>query len=235
MFDRYMGARRPSWKRRAILVGSLLLHGGLVVALVVGSWLRVAELTPPLLAVVFNPVGEPPPQSSSPPKAKRPPKRPPAARTQPTTVMQPQPSVAPEPPSDPGDDHGDDRDPPGPPGPPGGGGGNPSAPPCIGGNCVAAPAPKPKNVPPHALDAERLAGAMPHLPASVIEARRGLGESTFIARICVAQSGAVSSVTVLSGIPGADDTIVATLRTWRYRPQPIPVCFISQLLYDVER
>jgi len=62
MFDRYMGARRASWKRRALLASSRVVHGGLVVGLAVGSWLQVTELTPPLLAVVFNPVAEPPPQ-----------------------------------------------------------------------------------------------------------------------------------------------------------------------------
>ena len=87
---------------------------------------------------------------------------------------------------------------------------------------------------PHALDAQRLPGAMPHLPASVIGARRGLGDTTFTARLCVDQSGAISSVTVLSGIPGADADIVATLRGWRYSPQPIPVCFVTQLVYDVQ-
>jgi len=99
---------------------------------------------------------------------------------------------------------------------------------------VAAPAPKPHNVGPHALDAQRLAGAMPHLPAAVIGARKGLGDSTFTARICVDQSGSVSSVTVLAGIPGADADIVSTLRGWRYKPQPIPVCFITQFTYEIQ-
>ena len=87
---------------------------------------------------------------------------------------------------------------------------------------------------PHALDAQRIAGALPHLPASVAGAHRGLGDSTFTARLCVDTSGSVSSVTVLGGIPGADGDIVSALRAWRYRPQPIPVCFITQLVYNVE-
>ncbi|HEY1587306.1 MAG TPA: hypothetical protein VGH63_16535, partial [Polyangia bacterium] len=97
-----------------------------------------------------------------------------------------------------------------------------------------APAPKPRNLPPHALDAQRLAGAMPHLPAAVIGARRGLGESTFTARLCLDTAGAVSSVTVLAGIPGADADIVSTLRAWRYRPQAIPVCFVTQFTYEIQ-
>ena len=75
---------------------------------------------------------------------------------------------------------------------------------------------------------------MPHLPAAVIGARRGLGDSTFTARLCVDTSGAVSSVTVLGGIPGADADIVSTLRNWRYKPQPIPVCFITQFTYEIQ-
>jgi hypothetical protein len=99
---------------------------------------------------------------------------------------------------------------------------------------VAAPTPRPRNLPPHALDAQRVAGAMPHLPPAVAGARRGLGDSTFTARLCVDQSGAVSSVTVLAGIPGADADIVSTVRAWRYKPQPIPVCFITQFVYEVQ-
>jgi hypothetical protein len=237
MFDRYMGARRSSWRRRALLVGSLVVHGGLFVALAVGSWLQVTELTPPLLAVVFNPVAGPPPESTQPPKTKRAPKHPPSTHPQPPTIVHEAPLVAPPPIDEPGDDNKDpDKNGGGGSGGGGGGGaGSEVAPPCLGGNCISAPPPKPRNVPPHALDAQRIAGAVPHLPAQVIDARRGLGESTFTARICVAQSGAVSSVTVLGGIPGADDSIVAALRAWRYKPQPIPVCFISQLVYDVER
>ena len=235
MFDRFMGARRPSWRRRALLVGSLVAHGGLVVALLVGSWLRVAELTPPLLAVVFNPVAEPPPHSSSPPKAKPHRERHAAATEIKRATVQPRLDQPPatEPRVDPGDK--DRNEPPGDDdrrGPPGKGGENGL--PCTGSDCISAPAPRPRNVAPHALDAERIAGAMPHLPPQVIDARRGLGDAAFTARICVGQSGAVSSVTVLAGIPGADDAIVAALRSWRYKPQPIPVCFISQFLYDIQ-
>lgn len=236
MFDRYMGARRTSWARRALLVGSLVVHGGLVVALVAGSWLHVAELTPPLLAVVFTAAPEPPPPPA-PPEKRRVDRRVTATkRTQPQA--QPTPATAPEPVDEQadarsGDDGTGDRGIPG-------GDGPPDSPPtgrstpCSGAGCVTAPPPKPRNVAPHALDAQRIAGALPHLPAHVVTARRGLGDSTFTARICVAESGAVSSVTVLAGIPGADESIVAALRAWRYKPQPIPVCFVSQLVYDVQ-
>jgi periplasmic protein TonB len=230
MFERFANGKRRDWKRRALLIGSLGLHGAVVVGLLIGSWFRVDELTPPLLAVVFVPPAAPAQQ----PAAETPKSRPHAAahRAQPSALHQP--AEAPPATSDPGDHDPSDAPPappgePGPPGPPG----LPGAP-CSGANCISAPAPKPRNLPPHALDAERLAGAMPHLPAAVIGARRGLGESTFTARLCLDTSGSVSSVTVLSGIPGADADIVATLRAWRYKPQPIPVCFVTQLTYDIQ-
>jgi hypothetical protein len=191
----------------------------------------VAELTPPLLAITFV--------TPAPPEAAPQPKPPAAAHhtqrklssvTQPPTTPQPTPTS--EPPAWSGSDEPGPPD--GPPdgpavGRPGGGG-----PPCSGAGCIAAPAPRPRNLPPHALDAQRIAGAMPHLPPSVLGSHRGLGDATFTARLCVDTSGAISSVTVLGGIPGADGDIVSTLRGWRYKPQPIPVCFITQLVYDVQ-
>ena len=37
-----------------------------------------------------------------------------------------------------------------------------------------------------------------------------------------------------AGIPGADADIVSTVRGWRYKPQPIPVCFVTQFLYEIQ-
>ena len=39
---------------------------------------------------------------------------------------------------------------------------------------------------------------------------------------------------MLAGIPDADDSIVATLRGWRYRPLPLPLCFEQNLAFRVE-
>ena len=228
MFDRFVTGRRPSWTRRGLLIGSLALHGVAALGLAAGSWFHVVELTPPLLAVVFRSAPELPPPPAG--RAK-PPERP-------VRSKQPQSKAAASPPPDsvpPAEDPGERDD----SGPPDGSrrldSDQRSLAPCPTGNCgVEAPAPRPRNLPPHALDAQRIAGALPHLPASVIGARRGLGEATFTARLCLDQTGAVSSVTVLAGIPGADAAIVSTLHGWRYRPQPIPVCFITQLVYDVE-
>ncbi|HEX8952743.1 MAG TPA: hypothetical protein VF945_12895, partial [Polyangia bacterium] len=70
MFERFATGRRPDWRRRALLAGSLALHGGVAVALLVGSWLHVAELTPPSLAVVFYSAPEAPPPPAAGPKSR---------------------------------------------------------------------------------------------------------------------------------------------------------------------
>jgi hypothetical protein len=238
MFDRFVAGRRPSWKRRAVLITSLGLHVAVAIGLVVASVFHVAEITPPLLAIVFNPAGAPPPPPPAHKKAT--PKHKP---TTPTPTPRTQPTLAPpvtQPAPDQPDTSGDrdrDRGGNGPEDGKGPFGTDPNSKgtgPCIGANCVSAPPPRPRNVAPHSLDAARVAGAMPHLPASIVAQRRGLGDTTFSAKICVDQSGAVSSVSVLSGIPGADAAIVATLRDWRYKSQPIPVCFVSQFVFAVQ-
>jgi hypothetical protein len=82
--------------------------------------------------------------------------------------------------------------------------------------------------------AERIAGADPHLPDAVKLKLRGQPEHSFSARICVGTDGIVSDVSVLQGIAGADDSLQETLRQWRYAPQPIPVCFVTQLVFSIE-
>lgn len=82
--------------------------------------------------------------------------------------------------------------------------------------------------------AQRIAGADPHLPDAVKRRLKGQPEHSFVTQICVGNDGAVTDVSVVQGIPGADDALVATLRQWRYQPQPIPVCFVTQLVFSVE-
>lgn len=53
----------------------------------------------------------------------------------------------------------------------------------------------------------------------------------FAAKICIDRSGKVSRVDVLQGIPGADPSIVETLRSWRHKPQPTPVCFLIRYVF----
>lgn len=235
MFDRFVTGSRPSWNRRAVLIVSLSLHAAVAVALVLASVFHVAELTPPLLAVVFYATPEPPPPPPPPPSARRKPSNRNPAMPQPRATPTEPPATAPSPP--PADDDGGDDGLPGgdgaADGQPGGLPGGHGVAPCVGGGCVAAPPPRPRNVGPHLLDAQRIAGADPHLPAAIRQ-QRGSGDSRFMARLCVDERGAVSQVSILSGIPGADADIVQALRGWRYKPQPIPVCFVTELLFSVE-
>jgi hypothetical protein len=76
-------------------------------------------------------------------------------------------------------------------------------------------------------------GDEPHLPESFDGPRCG---STVAGayKMCVGQEGRVGSVEVEQGIPEADASIVETLRTWRYRPMAIPVCFVQKLEFRIE-
>jgi periplasmic protein TonB len=231
MFERFVPGARGRSRRRAVLIASLALHAGVAVALVVGSVFHVAEIAPPLVAVVFAAAPEPPPPPPPPPSVRKrttPPHQAstpaprPVPQVAPAVAPTPEPPATPDPPGSPDGPIGDGR-------PDGRTGGHPDStgttPP------PSAPPPRPRNVAPHALDAQKIAGALPHLPA-LVKAQRP-GDSRFLAKLCVDRAGAVSSVGVLSGIPGADESIVATLREWRYRPQPIPVCFVTEFVFSV--
>src|SRR4051794_8107494 len=64
MFDRYVSAKRSSWKRRAVLITSLALHGTAAVALTVASIFHVTEITPPPISIIFNHLPEPAPSGT---------------------------------------------------------------------------------------------------------------------------------------------------------------------------
>jgi hypothetical protein len=87
---------------------------------------------------------------------------------------------------------------------------------------------------PYQIAVRRLSGADPHLPEVVRRRVRGQPDVSFQARICVDKQGAVSDVAVLQGVDGANEALQATLRQWRYEPQPIPVCFVTQLIFSVQ-
>jgi hypothetical protein len=97
------------------------------------------------------------------------------------------------------------------------------------------PTQKPRNVAARTLDSQQLNHPDPHLPDIVRAQRRGTGDARFTAKVCVNNDGRVYQVNVLSGIPGADDAIVGTIRQWTYRPQPVSVCFIQNLIYDLQQ
>jgi periplasmic protein TonB len=97
-----------------------------------------------------------------------------------------------------------------------------------------APAQKPKNVAARMLDSQQILHADPQLPAIVRSQRKGTGDARFAAKVCIGNDGRVYQVNVLSSIPGADDAIVSTIRQWTYKPQPVSVCFVANIVYDLQ-
>ena len=100
---------------------------------------------------------------------------------------------------------------------------------------VASMAPqKPRNVNARTLDSQQIFHPDPQLPAIVRSQRRGTGDARFAAKVCLGNDGRVYQVNVLSSIPGADDAIVNTIKQWQYKPQPVSVCFVANIVYDLQ-
>ena len=89
-----------------------------------------------------------------------------------------------------------------------------------------------KNVPPHLFDTELIEHPTPHLPENVLVKAAGR-QLPWLGKVCANADGSISQVSVVSGIPGADSAISETVRTWRLRPQPIPICTIVRFVFDV--
>jgi protein TonB len=236
MFDRYVADKK---RRRPLLyaafVGSSILEAGLIVFFVIYSFIHVDEVQPPPLTVQFiaqaPPPPPPPPPKAAPKKQVTPPKvvKP---VVQPTVVPQMiQPKNEPEPPEK--EDTGSGEGVPG--GVEGGvAGGVVGAPPAPPPKEEPKPPPKPKTVPAILIKKDKISsGDDPHLP-DVVKAQRRGSTVTGSYKVCIAQSGSISSVDVVQSIPGADESIVSTLRGWRYKPQTIPICFIQFLEFQIE-
>ena len=96
------------------------------------------------------------------------------------------------------------------------------------------PPKKPRNVNARTLDGQQVFHPDPQLPAIVRSQRRGTGDARFAAKVCLGNDGRVYQVNVLSSIPGADDAIVSTIKQWAYKPQPVSVCFVANIVYDLQ-
>ncbi len=237
MFERYVADVRPDWKRRAVVISSIVLHGMFAVSVVVASLLVVDEIAPPPIPLRFFESAPMPP-----------PPLPPALgshKTKPDHVhvvhkirpklVQPDEIKPPEPPPppDPADEPEGEAD-----GVEGGAkdgvvggtlagveGGQ------LGGQALSPPeaAPRPPPPPPRLVasfvfDRERINYPDPHLPMAFIESHahqilKGLY------KICVDTGGRISSMTVVTSLGGADETIIAQVQSsWLYKAQPGPVC-----------
>jgi serine/threonine-protein kinase len=101
------------------------------------------------------------------------------------------------------------------------------------------PAAPPKPAPPPArtvagfvLDAQKVSGVAPHLPNFVMERDPGK-KLVGTYKICVDKEGKVYEVTTVSSISGADETIMETLRAWKYKPQTTNVCASKILPFQI--
>ncbi|HET6612595.1 MAG TPA: energy transducer TonB [Kofleriaceae bacterium] len=105
------------------------------------------------------------------------------------------------------------------------------------GGAGHAPPPPPtetKIVPPHALEAQRIAGDARVVPSDTDKlamARQGQTVVVSVVKMCLSAGGTVTSLQLLksSGFPGYDRQIKSAMRQWRYRPfrvngKAVPVC-----------
>jgi serine/threonine protein kinase len=99
-----------------------------------------------------------------------------------------------------------------------------------------APAQKPKNVSARTLDGQQVYHPDPHLPPIIMAQLKNAGtpDARFAGKVCINNEGRVYQVQVLSGIPGADNEIVNTIKTWQYKAQPVSVCFVASIEFSVQ-
>jgi protein TonB len=227
MFDRYVQGTKPSWKRRAVLTVSLALHGIAAIVLVVYSFVHVEEITPPALSLTFFSAPPPPPPPPPPAKKHTEVKHIEKKIVTPTTVPQ---LVQPKQEETKEEDDGEEG------GVEGGvaGGVKGGVVGGVVGGTGAAPPAKPKNVPPHQLEQAKLSGEMPHLPDIVKIQRKGTGLAISMVKVCVDQGGNVNQVSIIQGIPGGDAQILQTVRSWKYKPQPIPICSMVKFEFQID-
>ena len=53
------------------------------------------------------------------------------------------------------------------------------------------------------------------------------------AKVCVNNDGRVYQVNVLQSIPGGDDAVVGAIKQWTYKPQPVSVCFVANIIFNL--
>jgi protein TonB len=252
LFGRYVADTKPDWKRRALMIGSIGVHVIAGAALLIYSIFHVEEIAPPALSLTFFAAPPPPPppplgggkkkQSDTPkPKVEQPKfeKIVTAAKLIQPTEKPPEKKPEPE------EDSGDDNAPPGPGVPDGdkdgveggvkGGvkGGTPGG--TVGGTGSGGgtPGPAPKMVAAFTLIAQQLQHPDPHLPDWFKNQHAGQTvKGTY--KVCIRNDGHVMDVQPMQGIPGMDAEIAAQIKgSWVYKPQPVPVCFVSALTFKI--
>jgi periplasmic protein TonB len=94
--------------------------------------------------------------------------------------------------------------------------------------------PKAKNVPPFVIAKDMLRQSPPRM-SEVFKRSHRAQTVNGMYRVCVGTDGAVYEVTPVKAIEGATDEIVEGIKAdWLYRPQPVPVCFLYNMVVTVQ-
>ncbi len=245
MFDRYVAQTKPSWKRRALIIASVGFHVAVLFAALVYTVLHIEEIAPPALSLTFFSAAPPPPPPPPPPKAatahvehKVTPKVTPTQVVQPTDVK---PIVQPKEEEKPDEDDGEEGGQEG--GVKGGVAGGVAGGVIggvvggsLGGTGVGkggAPAAQPKMVASITLMAQQVNHPDPHLPEWF---RNQHANQTVrgVYKVCLRTDGHVGDVYSMTSIPGMDSVVIEQIKAgWVYKPQPVPVCTASVILFKI--
>jgi protein TonB len=219
---------RPSRARRLMIAGSLVLHGGLVIAAAVYSFWQVDVLSPPSVTVTFLTNAPPAPPPPPPPKKKT------TAQTKPVTpkdivqpkpneILQPKTKPTEEPKEDDGEEGGEEG------GVAGGVVGGIAGGVALGPSPQAAkpPPPKPEDAAPKFLP-PNIAGQQlltdprkdPRYRVALPPALGSAGMRLWaMLKVCVSEEGDVSDVKIIKSMDAtADSLLQAKIKTWRYKP-----------------
>lgn len=233
MFDRYAATTAPSWGRRALALAAIAVHGTAALVLVVYSICRIEEIPPPALAITFLSAPRPPappPAGSPKPKASHPaPKRSvikasttpaviePAVREEPTSSAEPSTAAS----GASGAAGAADGQP---------GGVTEGQP----GGDAASHGNAPRSAPMFVLMASAIEAPDPHLTDAFKNSHAGQSVGGAY-RICVGTDGHVTDVSVIASVPSMDELITSHLRSaWRFKPQPLPVCFTKPFRFNIK-
>jgi protein TonB len=236
------GAKPKRW-HRVMLVVSIALHAGALLAGVVHSIWQVEEMPMPALQVTLTAAPPPPPPPPPPARSKSADSKPKKREVKPQELVVPrdtkdQPKPEPESSADEGQANGEAAGQAG--GVEGGVEGG-----VVGGVVGAAPAPTPpKPTGPKLVSAKIARGQLlidPNAEPYRVKLPPPLARSgeTYVAmlRICVSAQGAVTGVQLMKGAsPAIDAQFPRVIGRWRYRPlladgQPTPFCYL--LRYEV--
>jgi periplasmic protein TonB len=247
MFDRYVAATKPSWKRRALMIASFALHGIAAIVIIIWSFFHVDEIAPPAVSLTF--FSAPPPPPPPPPPARKKsssetPKTTPQIKpvTQPTDIPK---IVQPKEPDKKEEDEKEEEG-----GMEGGekggvkggevGGVKGGVVGGVKGGVVGgtgtdpnAKGPPGRTVAGFTLLASQISHPDPHLPEWFKEQKKGSTVKGMY-KVCIRNDGHISDVIPMTPIPGVDQQISDQIRSsWLYKPQPVPVCFVAALTFKI--